>query len=63
MVDLLDLRKALDEDAMVPTFQTVNDLRTGICAGFEVLARWQHPEHGLILPQNFITLAENNALI
>jgi PAS domain S-box-containing protein len=63
LVDLLDLRKALDDDVMVPTFQSVTELRTGISAGFEVLARWRHPAHGLVLPTNLISLAEQHALI
>jgi PAS domain S-box-containing protein len=62
-VDGFDLRRALDEDAVVPVFQAVTELRSGECVGFEVLARWQHPEQGLILPANFIALAEEHGLI
>ncbi len=53
----------MGDDALVPCFQAVTDLQTGQIAGFEVLARWQHPEFGLILPANFISLAEEHGLI
>ncbi len=48
---------------MVPCFQPIAELHTGQLAGFEVLARWQHPQLGLFLPENFISLAEQNGLI
>jgi EAL domain-containing protein (putative c-di-GMP-specific phosphodiesterase class I) len=63
MFTLIDLRQALERGAIAPFFQPIVELRTGRLAGFEVLARWQHPEHGLILPQHFISLAEKNELI
>jgi PAS domain S-box-containing protein len=63
LVDLLDVRQALESEALVPCFQPIVELRTGRLAGFEVLARWQHPDLGLILPENFISLAEENGLI
>jgi PAS domain S-box-containing protein len=47
----------------VPCFQPLVELRTGRLAGFEVLARWQHPNLGLILPENFVSLAEEHGLI
>src|ERR1700688_3490706 len=63
LISLLDVRKALESEAVVPCFQPIVELRTGNLAGFEVLARWQHPSLGLILPENFISLAEENGLI
>jgi EAL domain-containing protein (putative c-di-GMP-specific phosphodiesterase class I) len=45
------------------TFNLMVDLRTSRLVGFEVLARWQHPLLGPILPKNFISLAEENGLI
>jgi PAS domain S-box-containing protein len=63
LVNLLDVRLALEKEAVVPCFQPIVELRTGNLAGFEVLARWQHPSLGLILPENFISLAEENGLI
>jgi EAL domain-containing protein (putative c-di-GMP-specific phosphodiesterase class I) len=38
-------------------------LRTGQLAGYEVLARWQHPQYGLIPPDQFIPQAENQGWI
>ena len=63
LVELSDLHTALERDEVVPSFQPVVELRTGRLAGFEVLARWKHPQHGLVLPENFILLAEKNGLI
>jgi PAS domain S-box-containing protein len=63
LAELADVRKALDNGEIAPSFQPIVCLRTGHLAGFEVLARWKHPEHGLILPSNFIPLAEENGLI
>ncbi len=42
----------------LPYFQSMVDLRTGHITGFEVLARWHHPEVGLVLPESFIPQAE-----
>jgi PAS domain S-box-containing protein len=63
LVDLIDVRQALQHEEVVPCFQPLVELKTGRLAGFEVLARWQHPDLGLILPENFISLAEQNGLI
>ncbi|MEO6816168.1 MAG: EAL domain-containing protein [Edaphobacter sp.] len=58
-----DLRKALDADEIVPYFQPIVELRTGVLTGFEALARWRHPIQGPIPPDIFIPLAEENGLI
>ena len=63
LVDLIDVRQALEHEEVVPCFQPLVELKTGRLAGFEVLARWRHPDFGLILPENFISLAEQNGLI
>src|SRR4051812_37829136 len=57
------VRSAIETGALTPVFQPIVDLRTGVVTAFEVLARWNHPRRGLILPQNFIRLAEQNGLI
>jgi PAS domain S-box-containing protein len=62
-VNLAAVRRALDNDELEPCFQPVVELATGRLAGFEVLARWKHPQLGLVLPENFISLAEEEGLI
>jgi PAS domain S-box-containing protein len=59
----MDLRSAIDNQEIVPWFQPIVDLRTGLLSGFEVLARWRHPQRGIVLPAEFIPLAERTALI
>jgi PAS domain S-box-containing protein len=60
--DANDLRRALENNEIVPYFQPLVELRTGLLRGFEALARWQHPQRGLILPNEFIPLAEQSGL-
>ncbi len=55
----LQLRLAIDSDQIFPFYQPVVDLRGGEIVGLEVLARWRHPEHGLVPPDVFIPLAED----
>jgi len=63
LTELRDVVSALNADELIPFFQPVVDLRTGNLKGFEILARWQHPEHGPILPTNLIALVEGSGLI
>ncbi len=58
-----DLRNALASDQLMVYFQPIIDLTTGCVHKAEALVRWQHPERGLILPMEFITLAEETGLI
>jgi PAS domain S-box-containing protein len=60
---LEELHGALTRDELIPHFQPIVDLRTAQVCGFEVLARWDHPIHGAVLPQNLIELAEKNGFI
>jgi PAS domain S-box-containing protein len=60
--DANDLRRALENNEIVPYFQPLVELRTGFLRGFEALARWQHPQRGLIPPNEFIPLAETSGL-
>ncbi len=60
--DAMDLRTALEKNEIIPYFQPLVELRTGLLRGFEVLARWQNPQRGLILPNDFIPLAETSGL-
>jgi diguanylate cyclase (GGDEF)-like protein/PAS domain S-box-containing protein len=57
------LRQALAEGRFLLYYQPIVDLKDGRLLGFEALARWMHPERGLILPGEFIPLAEETGLI
>jgi diguanylate cyclase (GGDEF)-like protein len=57
------LRRGIPEGEIEPWFQPVVDARDGRIAGVEVLARWRHPEHGLLLPAAFVPMAEELGLI
>lgn len=58
-----DLRFAAARGQIVPYFQAIVDLQTGGVAGFEALARWHHPDLGLLAPSQFIPLAEELGLV
>jgi diguanylate cyclase (GGDEF)-like protein/PAS domain S-box-containing protein len=60
---LSDLRAALDRNEFVIQYQPTVELRTGEIRGLEALVRWQHPVHGLIMPEDFIPLAEESGVI
>ena len=55
-----DLRRALTREEFEPYFQSICDLRTGAILGYEALMRWHHPERGLLLPGDFLRVAEEN---
>jgi len=61
--DSQQVRRALNHGQFVPFFQPIVAVRTGKVAGFEVLARWDHPETGIIGPDVFIPLAEKDGWI
>jgi len=58
-----DLRHALDRKEFRNVYQPIVLLATGQVAGFEALLRWQHPERGLLGPNEFIPVAEETGLI
>jgi len=58
-----ELRDAIREDALVLHYQPQVSLKNGKIAGFEALVRWNHPERGLLMPAEFIALAEESDLI
>ncbi len=57
------LRTAIPEQRIVPFFEQQVDLATGRITGFEVLARWEHPTRGLVMPDDFIPVAEETGMI
>jgi diguanylate cyclase (GGDEF)-like protein/PAS domain S-box-containing protein len=59
-----DLRRALTQkDELLLYYQPQIDTKTGKLRGIEALLRWNHPEKGLIYPNEFISLAEESGLI
>lgn len=63
LATLRDVQIALETESIVPYFQPIVELRSGHLVGFELLARWPHPDAGMILPENWIALVEENGLI
>ncbi|MEK6750511.1 MAG: EAL domain-containing protein [Pseudomonadota bacterium] len=58
-----ELRTAIEKNELVLHYQPAIDLRTRSVSGIEVLVRWQHANHGLLMPEEFVSLAEQTGLI
>jgi EAL domain-containing protein (putative c-di-GMP-specific phosphodiesterase class I) len=58
-----ELRFALERGEFQVFYQPIVDLRTGALLGCEALVRWQHPERGLLLPADFLGVAEETGLV
>ncbi len=58
-----ELREAIKSDQFVLNYQPQIDLATGDVIGVEALIRWNHPGRGLLFPDRFIGIAEQNGLI
>jgi diguanylate cyclase (GGDEF)-like protein/PAS domain S-box-containing protein len=58
-----ELRSALDKHEFELFYQPTIDLETGVISGAEALMRWNHPERGLVAPDQFIPAAEASGLI
>lgn len=59
----MELRTAVAENQIEAYFQPIAQTACGSAVGFEALARWNHPEKGLIMPSDFIEAAEETGLI
>ncbi len=58
-----DLRRALERNELQLVYQPIVSLPDCAVVGVEALLRWQHPERGLIVPSDFLTIAEEAGLI
>jgi diguanylate cyclase len=58
-----ELRRAIPAGEIEPWFQPIVDAMTGRMVGVEVLARWRHPDKGLLSPAAFVPMAEELGLI
>jgi diguanylate cyclase (GGDEF)-like protein len=59
----VDLHHALEDGQFFLLYQPTFDLSTGALTGVEALLRWQHPEHGVVEPNDFIPALESTGLI
>ncbi len=57
------MRVGIPRGEFVPYFEQQIDLTTGRLHGFEMLARWEHPKHGIVAPDVFIPIAEETGMI
>ena len=58
-----DLRGAIERGEVVVHYQPKVAALTGGVVGVEALARWEHPDRGMIMPDDFISLAEHTGLL
>jgi diguanylate cyclase (GGDEF)-like protein len=58
-----DLRCAMTRGEFELYYQPIVDIGSGQASGFEALLRWNHPERGLVLPEDFVGIAEECGLI
>jgi diguanylate cyclase (GGDEF)-like protein len=59
----LDMRKGVQNGEFIPYYEQQIDIASGRLVGFEMLARWLSPHHGLVSPDVFIPVAEESGLI
>jgi diguanylate cyclase (GGDEF)-like protein len=58
-----ELRRAIEQGELVLQYQPIAEMRTGDVRKVEALVRWNHPEHGMLPPSEFIPLAEPTGLM
>jgi len=58
-----ELRDAMDNQQFIVYYQSQTEISSGRVVGAEALVRWRHPTRGLLLPSDFIALAEESGLI
>jgi diguanylate cyclase (GGDEF)-like protein len=59
----LDLRASLGKDEMQLLYQPLIEIESGQITGYEALLRWNHPTRGLVMPGDFIPIAEDTGMI
>jgi EAL domain-containing protein (putative c-di-GMP-specific phosphodiesterase class I) len=58
-----ELQRAIQREELFLCYQPIVDLMSGRIRGFEALLRWHHPKRGILLPGDFVSLAEDTGLI
>jgi diguanylate cyclase (GGDEF)-like protein/PAS domain S-box-containing protein len=58
-----ELRRAIELGELVPHYQPIVDVHTGVTIAVEALVRWDHPTRGLLGPAEFLAVAESTGLI
>ena len=58
-----ELKSGIEKEQLFATFQPKIDLATAELSGVELLVRWRHPSKGIILPNDFISIAEQGGFI
>jgi diguanylate cyclase (GGDEF)-like protein/PAS domain S-box-containing protein len=58
-----ELQRAIESEEFAVYYQPIVDLQSGKAWGVEALARWQHPERGMLEPKEFMTAAEESGLV
>ena len=58
-----ELKEAIDGEQLILHYQPKIDLKSNCLSGIEALVRWNHPVHGLLAPDEFVPMAEQNGLI
>jgi diguanylate cyclase (GGDEF)-like protein/PAS domain S-box-containing protein len=58
-----DLRRAIAQEEFVVHYQPIVSLQTGEVLALEALVRWEHPDRGLLDPDEFVPMAEESGLV